>query len=227
MSDGFRAVILGLWGVALAACGRQEPTVAPEAAFATASSATGPSIKILAFGDSLTAGKDLPDPDTQAFPAVLERLLKSRGHAVTVINAGRSGDTTADARSRLDFSLADKPDLVLVALGSNDTFQGKPLSFIEENLEAILRRCRATGAPVVLVGMKTFPNLGPYYAREYEDLFSRVARRAGAQSAPFLLEGVAGRPEMNLDDGIHPNVAGHERIAANLLPTVERALKDR
>lgn len=186
----------------------------------------GAAIKILAFGDSLTAGKDLEDPDTQAYPAFLEKALKAKGRGVSVINAGHSGDTTFDGLARLDYSLAEKPQVVIIALGSNDTFQGKTLKDIESNLSELVRRSKAAGAVVVLAGMKTFPNLGPFYAGGYDKLFPRVAEKQGAILVPFMLQDVAGAAGLNLSDGIHPNPQGHERIAKTLLPFVERALKE-
>ncbi|MBL0058897.1 MAG: arylesterase [Elusimicrobia bacterium] len=212
-----------LWigaAVFLAACGKSEPALAPR----TAPLAETP-LRILAFGDSLTAGKDLEDPDREAYPAVLERLLKEAGHSVTVTNAGHSGDTTFDALARLDFSLAEKPRIVIVGLGSNDTFQGKRLADMEKNLDETVRRCREAGAVVVLCGMKTFPNFGLFYASDYAKMFKRVAHRQRAILVPFMLEGVAGDPAMNLPDMIHPNPRGQERVAQNLLPYVEKALK--
>ncbi len=207
----------------LIACGRNE-SVKPKNP--TTAQIVQPSARILAFGDSLTAGKDLPDPDQEAYPAALERLLRERGFSVSVSNGGRSGDTTFDALARLDYHLADRPDIVIVALGSNDTFQGKRLADIETNLEAVVSRVRATGARAILCGMKTFPNLGPEYADGYEAVFRRLAEKHRVPLVPFLLEGVAGNPSLNLADGIHPNAQGHERMAQNLLPAVLKALKE-
>jgi acyl-CoA thioesterase-1 len=203
----------------LFACGKPEPP----APVPVLSSSTA--IRILAFGDSLTAGKDLEDPDTQAYPAVLERLLKEGGHSVSVTNAGHSGDTTFDALARLDFSLAEKPNIILVGLGSNDTFQGKRVADMETNLDEIVRRSQEAGAVVVLLGMKTFPNLGLSYSSDYAKMFKRVAARRSTLFVPFLLEGVAGDPALNLQDSIHPNSQGQERMARHVLPTVEKALK--
>lgn len=204
----------------MGACGKTDSSSAvtvPQSPLAT--------IRILAFGDSLTAGKDLDDPDREAYPAVLERLLKDAGHSVSVTNAGHSGDTTFDALARLDFSLAEKPHIVIVGLGSNDTFQGKKVPDMEKNLDEIVRRCQAAGAGVVLCGMKTFPNLGLFYASDYAKMFKRVADRHRAILVPFMLDGVAGDPVLNLPDMIHPNPQGQERVAQNILPYVERALK--
>lgn len=216
---GLRPLFAVVGVLFLGACEKKETVPVP--------STTAPSaaIKILAFGDSLTAGKDLEDPDTQAYPAVLERLLKEQGYSVSVTNAGHSGDTTFDALARLDFSLAEKPHIVIVGLGSNDTFQGKRVADMEKNLGEIVHRCRQSGAQVVLLGMKTFPNFGLPYAVGYARMFKRVADQEGAFLVPFMLEGVAGNPALNLPDSIHPNPQGQERVAKNILPTVVTALK--
>lgn len=205
----------------LAACGKPPAPAEPPP-----SAPPPPALRVLAFGDSLTAGKDLEDPDAQAYPAVLERLLKERGVDAAVTNAGVSGDTTADGLARLEWSLRENPRVVIVALGSNDTFQGKRTADIEKNLDAILAKCRAAGAVPVLAAMHTFPNLGPDYGAAYAAIFPRVAARHGARLAPFMLGDVAGRAELNLADGIHPNAAGHEKVARTLLPAVEAALRE-
>lgn len=190
-------------------------------------------LRIIAFGDSITAGKDLADPDRESWPALVERALREEGRDVVIENAGVSGNTTFEALDRLDFTLAPvvtaagegpSPALVVVCLGSNDAFQAKPLRLVEENLEAIIRRCRERGARVLLVALKTFPNFGPEYGGDYEAIFPRVARRAGADLAPFLLEGVAGDRRYNLADGIHPNAAGYRIVAENLLPAIRESL---
>lgn len=190
-------------------------------------------LRIIAFGDSITAGKDLGDPDREAWPALVERALREEGRDVVVENAGVSGNTTFDALDRIDFALEPEvtaagpgpaPALVIVCLGSNDAFQAKPLRLVEENLERIVRRCRERGARVLLVTLKTFPNFGPEYGADYEAIFPRVARRAGADLAPFLLEGVAGDRRYNLADGIHPNADGYRIVAENLLPAIRESL---
>ena len=191
-----------------------------------APSAAGTPLKILAFGDSLTSGKDLANPDQDSYPAQLERALNTKNHPVAVINAGVSGDTTFDGLARIDFSLADKPALVILALGSNDTFQGKSLADIERNLDGLCTKITAAGARGILAGFKTFPNLGPFYAGAYEDLFPRVAKKHKMWLIPFFLEGVANKPDMNLGDGIHPNEKGYARVVETILPVIEKALKD-
>ncbi len=182
---------------------------------------------ILCFGDSLTAGKDLPDPERQSYPAVLEKRLKEKGYSVRVTNAGQSGDTTFEALARLDFSLEDRPDIVIVCLGSNDVFQGKNIADTEKNLREILRRARASGARTILCQMRIYINFGFGWAARYEKIFPRVAADKGATLAPFPLEGVAGRPAKNLADGIHPNAEGYGIFVDNLFDTVEKAVKKR
>jgi acyl-CoA thioesterase-1 len=207
----------------LIACGGRQPAPPPADPLDATPSVTA-RLTIVAFGDSITAGKDLDDPDAQAYPAVLERLLRARGRDVRIINAGVSGNTTFDALSRLDFSVP-AADLVIVQLGVNDTLQGKSIKAVEENLTAIVTRLQKKGAAVVLWDMKTFPNLGPFYAEKFGRIFKRVADATGCTLAPFPLEGVAGNAAMNLSDGIHPTAPGHERVAANLVAAVEEALR--
>lgn len=202
----------------LAACGQNTPPPPP---------VPPPALHVLCFGDSLTAGKDLPDPERQSYPAILEKRLKEKGHSVRVTNAGQSGDTTFEALARLDFSLEDRPDIVIVCLGSNDVFQGKNIADTEKNLREILRRTRAAGARTILCQMRIYINFGFGWAARYEKIFPRVAADAGATLAPFPLEGVAGRPAKNLADGIHPNAEGYGIFVDNLFDTVEKAVKQR
>jgi acyl-CoA thioesterase-1 len=205
----------------LVACGQPAAppaSVAPERA-------SGEVSVIVAFGDSLTSGYGINDPDRDAWPALLEQELRRRGWNIRVANAGVSGNTTADALARVNFSVPDGTRLVIVALGANDTFRGKKLDEIESNLDAILAQIRARGATALLCEMKTFPNLGPFYARGFERLFPALAKKHDAIPVPFFLEGVATVPAMNQADGIHPNEAGHRKIAENLLPFVEKGLR--
>ncbi|HNF58349.1 MAG TPA: arylesterase [Elusimicrobiota bacterium] len=203
----------------LAACGRNAPPPPP--------ASPPPALHILCFGDSLTAGKDLPNPEHQSYPALLEKRLKEAGYSVRVTNAGQSGDTTFEALARLDFSLEDRPDLVVVCLGSNDVFQGKNIADTETNLREILRRARAAGARTILCQMRIYINFGFGWAARYEKIFPRVAEDTGATLAPFPLEGVAAHPSKNLSDGIHPNAEGYGIFVDNIYPTVEKAVKKR
>lgn len=181
-------------------------------------------VRVLALGDSLTAGYGLPAES--AFPAVLERALSQEGVNAVVINAGVSGDTSAGGLARLDWALADGADLALVELGANDALRGLEPRAMEANLDAILSTLRERGVRVLLAGMKAPPNLGKAYASEFEAVFPRLARRHGTALYPFFLEGVAGRPEFNQADGIHPNREGVEEIVTRLLPLVRELVRE-
>ncbi len=215
--------IFYLMAAAFMGCGQGEKAAGPIAP----SAPQAPAVKIIAFGDSLTAGKDLLDPELESWPAILERKLREEKHSVEVVNAGQSGDTTYDALNRLDFTLSQGGDVVIVAFGSNDTFQGKDLKDIEKNLDEIVRRIQEKKMDVVLCGMKTFPNFGWHYAGAYEKIFPRVAKRWDVPFVPFLLQGVAGMAQFNLSDGIHPNATGHQMIAETVFPAVKGVLKSK
>ncbi|GAB4235922.1 MAG: arylesterase [Acidobacteriota bacterium] len=184
-----------------------------------------PPVTIVAFGDSLTAGYGLTPEE--AWPAVLEQLLRQEGRPAKVRNAGLSGETTAGGVRRIEWVLRECPDFLILALGANDGLRGLPLQNTEENLLEIIRkaRSRCPNVTVVLAGMLVPPNLGPEYARKFRDLFPRVAREGNAVLIPFLLEGVAGRPDRNLPDGIHPNPEGHRIIARTVWEVLKPLLE--
>jgi len=184
-----------------------------------AASARADEAVIVALGDSLTAG--LGVAADEAYPARLQERLARDGFRYRVVNAGVSGDTTAGALRRLDWVLRARPALVVVALGANDGLRGQPVAAMRDNLVAIVTRLRAAGARVLLVGMRLPPNYGADYTREFSQAFAEVARRTSVPLLPFLLDGVAGRPGLNLPDGIHPNAEG-QRIVAE---TVWRSLR--
>jgi len=177
---------------------------------------------IVAFGDSLSAGYGLDAADS--FPVRLEAALQADGVAANVVNAGVSGDTTAGGRARLDWSLPDKADLVILELGANDGLRGIDPAETEANLDAILRALAARDIPVLFAGMLAPPNLGREYAAAFDTLFPRLAARHGVVFYPFFLEGVAAVRSLNQPDGIHPNRAGVDQIVMRLLPFVRRAL---
>jgi len=174
---------------------------------------------IVALGDSLTAG--LGVAVEEAYPALLQARLAREGLHYRVVNAGVSGDTTAGALRRLDWVLRARPTIVIVALGANDGLRGLPVGTMRDNLVAIITKLRASGARVMLAGMRLPPNYGADYTREFAAAFDAVARRTSVPLLPFLLEGVAGRAALNLPDGIHPNAAGQRQVAE----TVWRALR--
>lgn len=180
--------------------------------------ATAEPLVLLALGDSLVAGFGLPPDD--GFTAVLEDALQAEGYDVTVVNAGVSGDTTAGGVARLDWSLADDPDAVLVELGANDMLRGLDPEDARENLSAILARLRDEGIPTLLAGMRASPSWGPEYQAAFDTIFPDLAAEYGVPLYPFFLEGVAADPALNQPDGIHPNRQGVDVIVANLLPYV-------
>lgn len=180
-------------------------------------------------GDSLTAGMGLAAQ--QAMPARVAASIEAEGLDLTVINAGRSGDTTAGGLSRLSWYLRDQVAVtaIVIGLGSNDAMRGLPVEQMEHNLREIIRRVKAYDASidVYLFQMKTFPNMGAQYAGAYEAVFPRVAAAEGAVLLPFPLEGIAGVPALNQADGIHPTAAGTERMAANVWAALGPQLRSR
>ena len=180
---------------------------------------------ILAFGDSLTAGYQLRPGE--GFAPQLEAALKAKGHAVTVIPAGVSGDTTAQGKARVNWVLAgakSKPDLVILELGANDMLRGQSPVTAKANLEATIKAFKAKGIRVILAGMLAQPNLGAAYAREFNAIYPALAKSQGIALYPFFMDGVAAVPGMQLADGLHPTPAGVKVIVKRILPTVEREL---
>ncbi len=181
-------------------------------------------VRVLALGDSLVAGFGLAAQDS--FTAQLERRLADRlGQPVTVLNGGVSGDTTAGGLARLDWALADQPDMVIVELGGNDGLRGIDPAATRANLTAILDRLRADGLPVLLTGMLAPPNLGRAYGDRFNAVFPDLAEAYDVAFYPFFLDGVAGEPRLNQSDGIHPNAAGVALIVDRLTPLVLDVLK--
>ena len=169
-------------------------------------------VTVLCLGDSLTEGYGLALDE--AYPALLERRLHAEGRAdVRVINAGISGSTSASGPARLRWQLRGKPDVLLLALGANDGLRGLDLAVTRRNLDEVIRLARASGLRVLLAGMKLPPNYGAEYTREFERMYAELAKANDVALLPFLLEGVAGRPELNLSDGIHPNARGQVIVA--------------
>jgi len=177
---------------------------------------------ILDFGDSLTAGYGLPAGE--AFPARLEAWLHHQGIEARVVNAGVSGDTTAGGLARLDWALADKPDLVILALGANDALRGIEPSTVRENLDKMIGKIDASGAKVLLLGMLAPPNWGEEYRRAFDQIFPELARIHHLPLYPFFLEGVAMKPELNQPDGLHPNERGVAVLVDRIAPVVARLL---
>ena len=180
---------------------------------------------VLCLGDSLTEGSGLDR--SQAFPARLQEKIDALDWKFTVINAGLGGDTTAAALRRLDWFLQRRIDVLILALGGNDGLRGLPLAEIRRNLGAIISKttARYPEVKVVVAGIQIPPNYGTRYVREFRDLFPEVAAKHGALLIPFLLEGVGGRPDLNLPDGIHPNSRGQEIVAETVWTVIEPVLR--
>ncbi len=180
--------------------------------------------KILFFGDSLTAGYGLEV--SQAYPALIQQRLDSLGLDYTVINAGLSGETTASGKNRLDWVLEDDMDIVIIELGANDGLRGIPLTETESNLLSMVDKVQSElpNAKIILAGMKIPPNMGPEYTSAFEQLFPELAESENIALIPFLLENVAGIPELNQGDGIHPTVEGQKIVAENVWEVLKPVL---
>ncbi|WP_112661824.1 arylesterase [Microvirga flavescens] len=196
--------------------------VAEMAAFPTSSFAQAQPIRLVALGDSLSAGYLLPQE--AAFPAALERALKAKGYNVEIINAGVSGDTSSGGLDRLDWSVPDGTDGVIVELGANDMLRGLDPAIPRQSIETIVERLKARNIGVMLAGMMASRNLGPDYAQKFDPLYQDIAKKHGLVLYPFFLEGIAGDRSLNLPDGLHPTAKGVEVIVERILPSVEAFL---
>jgi acyl-CoA thioesterase I len=189
--------------------------------FSSVASQAAPSapVKIVAFGDSLTAGLGLPV--SQGFAPRLQAALAAKGNAVEIINAGVSGSTAADGVARLDWSVPNGTDAVILELGANDMLRGLNPQVTREALMTILRRLSERHVRVLLCGMRSAPNLGGDYAKSFEEIYPELAAKFGIPLYPFFLDGVAADPKLLQPDGLHPNAAGVDVIVARILPSVE------
>ena len=171
---------------------------------------------ILFFGDSLTAGYGIELEE--AFPALIQQRLDSLGLQYTVLNSGLSGETTSGGLNRIDWVLNQKVDIFVLELGANDGLRGIPLDQTRTNLQAIIDKVKQKNpeTEIVLVGMQIPPNMGPEYTGEFRKIFPELAQQNEIPLIPFLLDGVAGIPELNLEDGIHPTPEGHKIVTENV-----------
>lgn len=233
VARGSRLVLAALLGAGLAGCGpvpeetagpAARPTPRGEAPAATAEldadARSGP--LLVALGDSLTAGLGL-DVD-EAYPARLERSLRDDGYAVTVVNAGVSGDTTAAGLSRAEWALEGDVRILVLALGGNDGLRGLPVDQMRRNLSRILALAAERGIQVLLAGMEAPPNFGAAYTAEFRAVFTDLAREHDVAFMPFLLDGVAADPALNQADGIHPNADGAAIVAVRVRDALEPLL---
>ena len=175
-------------------------------------------IQLVGFGDSLMAGYQLPPGD--GFPAELEAALKAKGLDVAVADAGVSGDTTSGGLSRIDWSVPDGTDGVILELGANDALRGIPPEQTEKNLETMIERLKERKIPIFLAGMLAPPNMGPDYAEKFNPIYKRLADKYQLALYPFFLDGVAAHADLQLDDGMHPNPKGVDVMIEHILPAV-------
>ncbi len=210
--------------VSIIGCAGEERKPAPEDA--PAASASGRR-SILFLGTSLTAAYGL-DPE-QGFPARIQEKIDSAGLPYEVVNAGQSGETSAGARNRIGWLLEQPFDVLVLETGANDMLRGSDVDSLGTNLQAIIDtvRRRRPDAAIVLAGMLATPNLGAAYGSRFNALYPAVARRNGLPLIPFLLEGVGGQPELNQEDGVHPNERGQTIVAATVWKTLEPVLRQR
>jgi acyl-CoA thioesterase-1 len=189
--------------------------------FAAPAKAQAP-IKLAVLGDSLSAGYGLPI--SSAFPAKLEKALREKGLKVDILNAGVSGDTSSAGRDRLDWSIPEGTEAVIVELGANDALRGLDPKVTRDALEDIVKRLQARKIAVLLAGMLAPPNYGPDYAAKFDPIYSDLAKAYDVALYPFFLDGVAAEAKLNQSDGLHPTAAGIDIIVARILPTAEAFL---
>ena len=179
-------------------------------------------LKIVALGDSLTAGYGLPG--NAAFPAQLQRAIRAKGHDVMIVNAGVSGDTTTGGLGRLAWSVPEDTDGVILELGANDALRGVDPQVTKATLEKILDRLMERKIPVLLAGMQAPRNMGPEYVKAFDAIFPALASKHKVVFYPFFLDGVAADPKLNQGDGMHPNAQGVDVIVRRMLPSVEQLI---
>ena len=192
------------------------------AILATAAAAKAEPYRIVGFGDSLMAGYGLDAG--QSFPEKLENAIREKGHDVVIAKAGVSGDTSSGGLSRLDWSVPDGTRLVILELGANDMLRGIGPDITQKNLDAMLARLKERNIAVLLAGMRAAPNLGPDYQAAFDAIYPRLASKHGIALYPFFLDGVAADRAFLLEDGMHPNAAGIDRMVEKMLPQVEKLI---
>lgn len=179
-------------------------------------------LRIVGFGDSLMAGYGLGPGE--AFPDKLQAALRKKGHDVVIDNAGVSGDTSSGGLARLEWSVPEGTEIVILELGANDMLRGIEPAITERNLDAMVSRLKERGIAVLLAGMRAAPNLGPEFAESFDPIYERIAAKHDVALMPFFLDGVAADPRYLLADGMHPNAAGLDIMVERALPFVEKLL---
>jgi len=186
--------------------------------------------KIVAFGDSLTAGLNVPLKDS--YPGILEDILNKNPEyteynlTFKVVNMGVSGETTSGGLDRVDFVLEQKPDLILLGLGANDMLRNTDPAFIRSNIDSVIQKIISSKVPVVLLGMQSVVSNGTEYKKNFDSIYPTLAKKYNLPLVPFFLEGVALQPNLNTADGIHPNRQGYEAVVnKNILPVLDPSLK--
>lgn len=210
-----------------AACGRPVDNPAPmsEVQVAALKGEAPPVVQIAFLGDSLTAGMGLLQ--NEAYPALIETELETDGYTnVEVVNAGISGDTSAAGLSRVEWVLEPQVKILVVALGANDALRGLPPSTTRDNIGRIIEMAKSKGVLVLLLGMEAPPNLGDDYRNAFRSIYTELAAEHNVPLVPFLLEGVAGVPTLNQDDGIHPTAEGQRMMAALVWPRLQPIIDD-
>ena len=211
-----QALLLLLAVLGLQACNNERANAPTNANGAQEQPAAGQKMNIVFFGNSLTAAYQL-SPE-QGFPALIQQKIDALGLSYTCINAGVSGETTMDGVARIGWVLQQPVDVFVLELGANDALRGLPLKETKKNLQAIIDRVKSVNpqCTILLAGMLAPPNLGPEYTITFKELFPNLAAKNSVNLIPFLLEGVAADPKLNLEDGIHPNAEGHKIVAENV-----------
>ena len=181
-------------------------------------------ITLVGFGDSLMAAYNLQGEE--GFPSRLEAALRERGHDISIIDAGVSGDTTSGGLARLDWSIPDGVDGVILELGANDALRGLPPEKTRENLQAMIARLQERGIAILLAGMLAPPNMGGDYETSFNAIYPDLATKYGLTLYPFFLDGVTGNPDLQLSDGMHPNASGINVMVENFIPAAERFIAD-
>lgn len=197
----------------------------PSLALANQNAVSDRPLAVVGFGDSLMSGFQLPIQDL--FTAQLEKALKDKGVNVTITNAGVAGETTTDGVSRLDWSVPEGTDLVILEFGANDALRGIDPAISEKNLSDILEKLKQRNVQVILAGMLAPPNMGNDYAEKFNAIFPRLAKKYDVPLYPFFLDGVATVKSLQLEDGEHPNTEGVAKMVEGFLPLMEKTISQR